>query len=56
MQKAKIWLEKKEYLLIGLLVAFFILIRLPGTDLPLHQDEYKWPLIVNPQNISETTI
>jgi 4-amino-4-deoxy-L-arabinose transferase-like glycosyltransferase len=40
----------------GLLVLLFLLIRLPGTSLPLHQDEYKWPLIVNPNLESKSEI
>src|SRR3989338_5136597 len=35
-----------------LLVLAFVLIRLPATSFPLHQDEYKWPLSVNPANIN----
>lgn len=31
-----------------LLVLVFFLIRFPGADLPLHQDEYKWPRIADP--------
>jgi len=46
----------REWLLIGLLVITFVAIRLPGTDLPLHQDEYKWPMIVNPAIPSDTEI
>lgn len=56
MTNLKNWLSKNEAILLVLLSLLFVLIRLPGTDLPLHQDEYKWPLIVNPQNVSETTI
>ncbi len=39
-----------------LLVLFFTCIRFPGVNLPLHQDEYKWPMIVNPANESGTSI
>lgn len=37
-----------EFFLISILALVFILIRLPGVSLPLHQDEYKWPMIVSP--------
>ena len=56
MSNVKKWLENKEYFLVGILVALFILIRLPGVSMPLHQDEYKWPLIVNPSLQSDTSI
>ncbi len=46
----------KEWLILVILLIAFILIRLPGTDLPLHQDEYKWPMIVNPDYVSDTEI
>ena len=39
-----------------LLSIVFICIRLPGTSLPLHQDEYKWPDIANPAHYSEVGI
>ena len=50
------WLDKNEKIILFFLVLVFVAIRLPGIHLPLHQDEYKWPLIVNPAHISETTI
>ncbi len=41
--------SKKLFLLCFLfLCIFFISIRLPGLDIPYHQDEYKWPLYANP--------
>jgi len=55
-QTVKEFFRKHEYISIFLIACFFILIRLPGTDLPLHQDEYKWPQIVNPSLGSETEI
>lgn len=55
-QSIKEFFAKNEAFLLALLVLFFILIRLPGVDLPLHQDEYKWPIIVNPTNEGETSI
>ncbi len=56
MEAVKKYFNQSEWLIILLLVAAFILIRLPGTDLPLHQDEYKWPLIVNPSLESKSEI
>lgn len=50
------WVRNNEKISIFLLVLLFILIRLPGTDLPLHQDEYKWPMIVNPAFENKTEI
>lgn len=50
------WLKVHEWFVVLILVFTFILIRLPGTDLPLHQDEYKWPVIVNPDLESSTEI
>ena len=38
----------RELLAVILLALVFVLIRLPGVHLPLHQDEYKWPIAVNP--------
>jgi hypothetical protein len=46
--KVQGWLKAHEILLVAFFVLLFILIRLPGRNLPLHQDEYKWPLAVNP--------
>ena len=41
--------NKKEYLLFfGIIILFFAL-RLPAIHAPYHQDEYKWPIIVNPE-------
>ncbi len=55
-QKISQWFRTHEYASIFILCLLFVLIRLPGTNLPLHQDEYKWPLIVNPAHVSETEI
>lgn len=49
-------LKSNEWAVVSLFVLFFILIRIPGVHLPLHQDEYKWPIIVNPENISDINI
>lgn len=32
------------------MVVIFIAVRLPGINSPLHQDEYKWPIIMNPES------
>jgi len=37
-----------EWMILVVLVFIFVLIRIPGLDSPLHQDEYKWPISVNP--------
>lgn len=50
------FLRAHEVVLLIILSVLFVAIRLPGTALPLHQDEYKWPMIVNPANHSETSI
>ncbi len=42
------WSQKHEWFIVLVLLLTFILIRLPGVNSPLHQDEYKWPVIVNP--------
>ncbi|MFZ2621021.1 MAG: glycosyltransferase family 39 protein [Minisyncoccia bacterium] len=56
MQKIINWVKVNEKTTLFLLVIFFVLIRLPGVHLPLHQDEYKWPEIVNPTHVSATEI
>lgn len=55
-QKILDFVRKYEKATLVLLVLVFIFIRLPGTDLPLHQDEYKWPMIVNPAIEGDTEI
>jgi hypothetical protein len=40
--------SKKEILVFVGIALIFIALRLPGIHLPLHQDEYKWPILVNP--------
>ncbi len=54
--RIKEFLANNEWLVISILVVIFVVVRLPGTDLPLHQDEYKWPMIVNPALSSDTEI
>jgi 4-amino-4-deoxy-L-arabinose transferase-like glycosyltransferase len=46
--RVKTFFIKHEWILVILLVLIFVAVRLPGTDSPLHQDEYKWPMSVNP--------
>jgi len=41
-------LAKKYKISLGIIFLVFILIRFFGINLPLHQDEYKWPMITNP--------
>lgn len=48
MDSIKSWFISHEWLTLIVLALIFVSVRLPGTDLPLHQDEYKWPLSVNP--------
>lgn len=50
------WFRTHEKIALIILTIVFIGIRFPGTDLPLHQDEYKWPKIVNPGLSSDTEI
>lgn len=50
------WLKNNEWAVVLLFLLAFILIRFPGTDSPLHQDEYKWPMIVSPDWQSDTAI
>ncbi len=52
----KNWLDKNEWATISLLVLLFVLVRLPGVHTPLHQDEYKWPRIVDPNHTVENII
>jgi len=56
MQQVKDFFAKKEWFFVACLVLVFILIRLSGVHLPLHQDEYKWPIVVNPANTSGISI
>ena len=46
--KIKGWINQHEAIFLFSLAILFVLIRLPATDFPLHQDEYKWPQVVNP--------
>jgi Dolichyl-phosphate-mannose-protein mannosyltransferase len=50
------WVKEYEKLFLVFLTFVFLLIRIPGLSQPLHQDEYKWPIIVNPVNMSDTEI
>lgn len=50
------WLKRNEKLTLGLLIVFFLFVRLSGVHLPLHQDEYKWPLISNPATANGVSI
>ncbi len=43
-------------ILLPVIVIVFLLVRLPGVHLPLHQDEYKWPTITDPSYKSEVSI
>lgn len=47
---------RRSLLLISVIAVVFLILRLPGTSLPLHQDEYKWPLITNPATAGDTSI
>jgi hypothetical protein len=39
-----------SWLPLSILILFYLVFRLPGIHLPLHQDEYKWPLTVVPNS------
>ena len=50
MTSIKQWFGAYQYLIIlSLLFISFLALRLPGLDIPYHQDEYKWPLYANPE-------
>lgn len=40
--------RNKSILILFGVLAVFLLLRLPALSQPYHQDEYKWPIIVNP--------
>lgn len=49
MTSVKQWFLTHQYwIILGLLFISFLCIRIPGLDIPYHQDEYKWPLYANP--------
>ncbi len=56
MSKILDWFRAHEIITLAFLVILFICIRLPGVHLPLHQDEYKWPLITNPASAGNNSI
>lgn len=39
--------SKREVLILLAIATLFLALRLPGVYSPYHQDEYKWPIIVN---------
>lgn len=41
-------MTRQSLVLLGCIAILFVALRVPGTSLPLHQDEYKWPQITNP--------
>lgn len=38
-------------IVLGVIALAFLLLRLPGIDIPLHQDEYKWSFIIDPNGM-----
>jgi len=42
------FIKRKEFVWLMFFVVLFVLLHLPGLSQPYHQDEYKWPMIVNP--------
>ncbi len=46
--KIQKWVGENEKMFIALLIVIALSIRLFGVNQPLHQDEYKWPVIANP--------
>lgn len=46
----------RSWMLLTLVTIAFLALRVPGLELPLHQDEYKWPMIVNPATNYGTNI
>lgn len=50
MTSVKQWFVTHQYwIILSLLFISFLGLRLPGIDIPYHQDEYKWPLYANPE-------
>lgn len=43
MERIRKFIVEHEYIVVLFFVVVFVLVRLPGRSLPLHQDEYKWP-------------
>lgn len=57
MLSAKIlWQRYKTCWVLILLVAGFLLVRLPALHSPFHQDEYKWPMSVDSRIVPPVTI
>ncbi len=50
------WCERHERTAFWATVAVFVVLRLLGAHSPLHQDEYKWPLITSPSYVSDVNI
>jgi hypothetical protein len=50
------WSRNNTWSVLSIIVIVFLLIRFPAVDSPLHQDEYKWPMIVSPEWQSDTAI
>ncbi|MCX6703323.1 MAG: hypothetical protein NTV02_01370 [Candidatus Zambryskibacteria bacterium] len=49
MTSIKQWFVGHQYwIILAVLFISFLTLRLPGLDIPYHQDEYKWPLYANP--------
>lgn len=46
----------RPWIWLVLIALAFLALRVPGLELPLHQDEYKWPMIVNPATNYGTNI
>lgn len=47
---------RNTFLAVSAIAILFLVLRLPGVSLPLHQDEYKWPQIVDPATAGDTSI
>lgn len=45
-----------EKTLVVFFVLFFIFLRIPSVDRPLHQDEYKWPMMTSPTYVGEISV
>src|SRR3989338_9703639 len=41
--------HRKEFILLIFLAVVFVALHIFGLSQPYHQDEYKWPIIVNPE-------
>ncbi len=56
MQKIIEFARTHEKIIVLCSLIIFVLLRLPSIDRPLHQDEYKWPMMTNPSYVSDISV